>query len=448
MKSITELVNERRRTKEEKPIGKQGQVPSDEFVAVNGKVMSMAKVKKDEGKKPEANSSRGTFAINPPSPSEKVDISDAFDSKNKKNLLAKFRTKEDFFIEGRAGWGKTSLVEGLCSNFNLTYIPVFLDKAMASDLGGIPIPTRSERGAAKQEYAMPAWAAYMYEHPEEQCLLFFDEMNQAAPDVMNALMPIVLNHEICGIKFDNFFVGAAGNLKSENGAVNELSGPLKSRFKPIIHWESHTEKSWTEAFKYLHTKWDGSFGKDFIDKFEENAMVFDNPRELDHKLFKFIYNLVTSDGDNDMFDAEYFKERLIQLTEKEDEDELERSEVDAISKLAENIYEFIQTGGKPKEEKTKQRKGRDMIPTRIQDELKNCIKSGYVLVSHNGEPEEKWGVSRENINLLFDEDCGINAEMLERFIKKCEADGIKFKYETNKDIEKDGLKPIYDYYED
>ena len=77
-------------------------------------------------------------------------------------------------------------------------------------------------------------------------------MNQAQPDVMNALMPIVLEHEIAGRKYgptdkngkvteSNFFVGAAGNFEDENDAVNELSGPLKSRFKPIIVWKTHDE---------------------------------------------------------------------------------------------------------------------------------------------------------------------------------------------------------------
>ena len=36
----------------------------------------------------------------------------------------------------------------------------------------------------------------MKNHPDKQFLLFFDEMNQAADDVMNALMPIVLRNVV------------------------------------------------------------------------------------------------------------------------------------------------------------------------------------------------------------------------------------------------------------
>ena len=40
----------------------------------------------------------------------------------------------------------------------------------------------------------------------------------------------------------------------------------------------------------MHKKWDKEFGKEVIDEFEKRAMLFENPRELEHKVFKAIKN--------------------------------------------------------------------------------------------------------------------------------------------------------------
>lgn len=443
MEDITKFVTERvrrNRSENDKMVGKAGQVPSDEYYSSGGKIMQMAQLKKDEGKKATSNSSAGRWAINEPADDKVFDpdeLSKDQITKNKKALLAKFRAEEDFFILGKAGWGKSSIIKKMAATFKMSVCTVYLDKAMATDLGGIPIPTRTKQGNAQQEYAMPGWAATMLENPDKKYLLFFDEMNQAAPDVMNALMPIVLEHEICGVKFDNFFVGAAGNFDTENKAVNSLSGPLRSRFVPIINWETNTTAEWDDWFKHAHKIWDTVFGPEFIEKFHEKSELFANPREIEHKIFKFLQKIIKSDGDNSMFDAEYFNERLLQLAYK-DEDELTMTEKDKISKLAEDIYDYISSNGESLKPSKKANKGRDMIPKEIQDIILTCVRDGYFLYD-DGDEKEKYGVSRENIYSLFGSDL-VNAEQLSRYIKKLEAEGTKFYYEKDADIKKDGLK--------
>ena len=162
----------------------------------------------------------------------------------------KFKAQEPFFILGEAGWGKTSIIKDMAKRFKRQVITIYLDKAEKEDLGGIPAPIKNADGRVTRKMLAPDWAEYMADHPETQFLLFFDEMNQATPDIMNALMPIVLEHQICGKKYDNFFVGAAGNFEHENDAVSDLSAPLTSRFKPIIVWETGTEEAWHEAFEH------------------------------------------------------------------------------------------------------------------------------------------------------------------------------------------------------
>ena len=269
------------------------------------------KVEKAKGKDEEHNGSHGIWAVEPPYDNDAVAPLDKKTmNKNLKRLNMKFDVDEPFFILGRAGWGKTSIIKDLAKRNGRHIITVYLDKATATDLGGIPVPIQ-ENGVAKIVNAMPDWAAYMMKNPDKQFLLFFDEMNQAAPDVQNALMPIVLETIICNIKFDNFIVGAAGNFADENDAVSDLSAPLTSRFKPIIIWETGTEEAWREAFEHLrkNKKWDEILPKKIVDKFEEYAMLFDNPRELEDKIFKVVKKLKDKKA-YDGYDADDYYDRL------------------------------------------------------------------------------------------------------------------------------------------
>ena len=388
-----------------------------------------------EGKPAEKNGSGGLYGIDEPiSNKAVVEIPKEQLNKNMKRLLMKFRTEEDFFIIGKAGWGKTSIIRKLADQFDRKVEVVYLDKAVASDLGGIPVPGKTKKGHGRQEMLMPDWAAEMDENPDTNYLLFFDEMNQATPDVMNALMPIVLEHEVCRTPFENFFVGAAGNFEDENDAVNELSGPLRSRFKPLITWQT----DWNAAFSHLHGKWDDVLGKEFVSKFEENEELFDNPREVEHKIFKFVYKLKKS-GMYSEFDVEDYLDRLQDLVKSE----LSRDEKREVKKLAEYMYDYINDKLAAKAEKSSRstrNKGMDMVSDVTKNAIRKAMRQGY-LEQREGKDQHtvRYGISRENIAAAID-DRECNAEMLQRIITKLEADGVKFKFEKNSEWKKLGYK--------
>ena len=275
------------------------------------------------------------------------------------------------------------------------------------------------------------WMEVLFDNPTKKYLLFFDEMNQAAPDVMNALMPIVLEHVISGHKFKNFIVGAAGNYESENDAVSEMSVPLKSRFKPIIVWETGGA-AWKDAFKYLHKKWDDKLSKDLLDKFEENAEIFNNPRELEHKVIKFLYEL-KEEGDYDEFDAEDYLDRLEGLA-KED---LTRTQEKSIKELADDIFGFMNNKGDKEEKKSVGRSSRkdiNMVDENIKAAIKHGMKFGYI-----EQDGVKYGISEENISAIVDKD-ECNAEMLERIINSFKNNDIEFKFKKNEEWKKKGYK--------
>ena len=393
-------------------------------------IEEQSELDKVDGKKPQVDpnsKNKVKWAVDEPTDDEAEEgfesVTDSMD-----DLIDKFDTEEDFFIIGRAGWGKTSTIKQLAKKYHKKVITVYLDKAEAVDLGGIPVPVKGKTGAV-QEKAMPSWAKIMQDEPDQEFLLFFDEMNQAAPDVMNALMPIILEHEICEVKFDNFFVGAAGNFEDENGAVSELSGPLKSRLKPLITWEVNTEKAWKQVFKYLHKKWDKVITKQLVDAFEESAMCFENPREIEMKIFQFIHRIKVNGGERN--NANKYLRRLRGLA-KED---LTRTQEKELERLADGMFNFV--AGKDEEEKSGRRgKNSQQVPKSIQTFIESGMKKGYVAVdipqSDGTTKKVRFGVCKETIAELIDEE-ECNAEMLERTIAKYEANGLTWKYDKPQD---------------
>ena len=392
------------------------------------------------GKDVKKNGTGGKFAIDEPTDNDALEpLSKDQLNKNMKRLLMKFKADEPFFIMGEAGWGKTSIIKSMAKRFGRTVITVYLDKCEATDLGGIPVPREDKRGNAYVDSAMPAWAQYMLEHDDKQFLLFFDEMNQADGAVMNALMPIVLETEVCGVKFDNFIVGAAGNFDHENDAVNELSGPLKSRFKPIIVWETGGDAEWKQAFDFMHKEWDGKLGEDgpaYIDLLQENRDLFQNPREVEHKILKWCSKMIDTD-DKDLFDVEDYLDRLEGLT-KED---LIRTQEDKLKKLAEATYNLV--NGLPLSPERKRSKGKEMMDETLKNNIKKAMRNGFMTNGPDSSDKRKYGISRENAPLVFCDpemtENACNREMFDRYINKLEADGIKFKYETDAEWKKAGL---------
>lgn len=406
--------------------------PADDKVIDNGKLVDPEK-KDPERMKGKDAGNRSWGYEEPTDDDIQVSIPREDMDRNTKRLMMKFKAEEPFFILGKAGWGKTSIIKQLAKKNRRAIITVYLDKAMATDLDGIPVPVQNDDGTVSQKVAIPAWADVMLKNPDKKFLLFFDEMNQAAPDVQNALMPIVLETTISGIKFDNFMVGAAGNFSSENEAVSELSGPLKSRFKPIIVWETNNDTSWKSAFKYLHKKWDSQLGRDFIDMYERDATLFANPRELDTKVFGFLKKLIdnTDADERSMYEPEDFLERLTDL--KDEESDQSRHINDKLARLAENTYEFFIAGGSLEQKMNSKPKGfsreANMLPIDVTDLLKDILSKGFYIDDDGSRVKitRKDMLDPKVINDTVDlEDLGITLEQFTNFIKNLPARDVKF----------------------
>jgi len=252
-------------------------------------------------------------------------------------------------------------------------------------------------------------------------------------------MPIVKDQVICGKKFNNFIVGAAGNFERENeGGITELSIPLKSRFGGVIEWESG---DWKDAFAHLHKKWDDKLSKKFLDFFEENAPeLFNNPRDIETFILETVSELKEA-GDVDYLDAEDYYDQLKGIAKND----LPRSADQKLKQLGEQMYKFVNNVvDKDAEEGKKSRKNSEMIPQEIIDAVKKGMRYGFIEQREEDGSTIQYGISRENVYTI--EDSEINREQMERLIRKLEADGLKFKFEKDSEWKAKGYKdPNKDY---
>lgn len=312
----------------------------DNLTAVDGEVMDY----KDALK--ELENGNGAIDIEAPN-GEKLKVTKE-SSWNLKRLKQKFWDEEPFFIQGEAGWAKTQIIKKMAKSEGYYIITVYLDKAEATDLGGIPVAQEKIYGKGKNgvdkkgadmTYAMPVWGSVIRENPEKKFLLFFDEFNQAKPDVMNALMPIVLENTICGKKMPNFLVGAAGNFDYENlDGIQDIraNDALLSRFLPLIIWESDTKQTWKETFDHLHSVWDEKIGAKFIDAIEKCKSIFKNPREIEHKMIAAFFKEMKRPKEEreELVDSEWVMDKIARVALHRETSHTDWSQDDSSSHLS------------------------------------------------------------------------------------------------------------------
>ena len=423
--------------KETVPAGK-------EFYSANGEVV-VGDPDKQAKKDAEDNDSEGIWEVEAPTDDDLMeDLDMEHADHNKRRIVMKLKTKRPFFIQGRAGWGKTTVITKLAKKFGRSVITVYLDKAEATDLGGIPVTVKEKDGSVSYRTAMPGWAAIMAKHPDRQYLLFFDELNHASNEVLRCLMPIVEKHVICGHKYDNYIVAAAGNLNTEE-ELEELPNALESRFKPIIQWETNTTATWNSAFKEMHKKWDSKVGEDLVNMVENVCILFENPREIEHNIIEFCYELVNA-GDNEWMTVDDIKEQIEGLVAEEHEGISHyegKTKEENINKLASYVHSYIQSGGKnafakPQGRMAKQSgasKQNGTIDAELLEDIKDYLVQGFVR-----DGGKRYGVAIENIQKIVanPDETPLTAEQVTWLKNNLKTLGIKPKFQTVAEFKKAG----------
>jgi len=421
------------------------------------------------------NGSDGDWAVERPTAKdrESVNLNELPKDTNVRFLQKQFQDHTPFFIQGKAGWAKSSLIKSMAKAFGRTVITVYLDKAEPEELEGIPAKEMSNvrGGHAKQVKLLPPWAEFMRTHPDEKFFLFFDELNQASPGIYNALMPIcnVEDHQIGGIRFKNYMVGAAGNLKSENDSLETIPQPLMARLgkKPKI-WETNTPESWKTAFAYLrkaipneklhdevyannNKNWTELLGEEFINKVEEICMLVDSPRDIERYCFSKAY-IYSKSKNCKSFTTDDVQEDIIDKTVSESIlEQPDKKQREMMNKAIEFITNFIQAGGAMSAEAKAAEEEKAKAPSRRnanvaafgQDMIEKCagwLIRGYVMNPDDKNDTTKYGISLENVFNMIDtpDDQPLTAEQKDLLKRKVlallDTKKKKVKFETNKEF--------------
>ena len=142
---------------------------------------------------------------------------------------------------GDPGTGKTQTVQRFALDAGWRTESVIASLHDPTDFGGLPV--RTPDGVT---FEPPAWARRVAGH-DGPSLVFFDEINTAAPATQNALMRVVLEHRVGeldlgeGVRFV-----AAANPVSQNSGAWDLSAPLANRFAHL-QW-TVTVEEWRAGF--------------------------------------------------------------------------------------------------------------------------------------------------------------------------------------------------------
>lgn len=149
------------------------------------------------------------------------------------------------FIHGVPGIGKSAIVKQIAKERNLDFIDLRLSQHEASDIKGIPYPIPEENIC---KWFPPEFLPFKTtkKYQGTKGILFLDEINRAAPDVLQTVFQLVLDRQVGNLELiDGWHIVCAGNLGNEDGCdVIDFDPALNNRF--IHFWMEPKLDSWTK----------------------------------------------------------------------------------------------------------------------------------------------------------------------------------------------------------
>jgi hypothetical protein len=138
------------------------------------------------------------------------------------------------FIWGPPGIGKSDIVAQITDSLkNSHLIDIRLSLWEPTDIKGIPYYSANDNAmvwGAPSELPTEEFAKQY-----DNIVIFFDEMNSAAPAVQAAAYQLILNRRVGQYKLpDNVRIVAAGNREADKGVTYRMPAPLANRF---VHLE-------------------------------------------------------------------------------------------------------------------------------------------------------------------------------------------------------------------
>ncbi len=136
---------------------------------------------------------------------------------------------------GGSGIGKSSVVHQVCSKHELMMCDVRWGQLTPVDARGVPVPDHATKTTSF--YTPDFWPK------NKRAVIFLDEFNMASATMMGLGQQLLLDRMFGSYKVpEEVWIWAAGNRKTDKGAVNAIPAPVHNR---VAHYTvSHSLESW------------------------------------------------------------------------------------------------------------------------------------------------------------------------------------------------------------
>ena len=153
-----------------------------------------------------------------------------------KRILRSLPNSQSVMLVAKHGIGKSSVVRQVAEDAEVGFYDVRLSQCEVGDIKGLPFLNETDK---RTEFLKPYWWP---RDPKSKGILFFDELNRATKDVLQAVFEICLDRRLDGEKLpDGWRVVAAINASDDYDVV-ELDPALLDRWF-YIDFEP-TPKEW------------------------------------------------------------------------------------------------------------------------------------------------------------------------------------------------------------
>ena len=165
-------------------------------------------------------------------------------------ILACAKAKIPLLCHGKPGIGKSQIFKSVVTKIlKIQFLDFRLSQVPVEDLAGLPIPTKIDTGKYLTVRSLPDFLP-----KEGKGCLFFDEINQANPAVLNAIFQLILDRKMLGTSYElpeDWFIMAACNDFEYNKNVTEFEPPLNDRFLHVnFDPDPQIWLNWAEKHKF------------------------------------------------------------------------------------------------------------------------------------------------------------------------------------------------------
>ena len=152
----------------------------------------------------------------------------------KKSIIRAMQKKRPIFLWGPPGIGKSDIISQITDSLpNSHLIDIRLSLWEPTDIKGIPY---FDSNSGTMVWGAPSeLPSKEFAQKYDNIVVFFDEMNSAAPAVQAAAYQLILNRRVGQYELpDNVIIVAAGNREADKGVTYRMPAPLANRF---VHLE-------------------------------------------------------------------------------------------------------------------------------------------------------------------------------------------------------------------